>query len=356
VHRFKRFLAVLHARNVEFIRDRTALSWNIILPILLVAGFAFLFSKQANNSYKVVVIGDGLDVKEYTLQHTKLLSKSNKFFLTKYVKFIPGDKLEAGIDKVRRHKVDMLIKLDTPVKYWINASSKKGYVLEKILLLSQSTGVEISNPPSREMVKGKEINEIDWLIPGILAMNIMFSCLFGIGYVIVRYRKMGVLKRFQATPLTAFEFLAAQIVSRLCLIMIITTIVFIGCVVIVDLNVVGGYFPLFIVFLLGSTSLISLGLIVAARSTSEEYANGILNLLSWPMMIFSGVWFSLEGLHPAAQVFAQALPLTHMIEAARAIINEGKTLLDVSYNLVALAAMTVGFIIIGAVSFKWDRF
>jgi ABC-type multidrug transport system permease subunit len=70
---------------------------------------------------------------------------------------------------------------------------------------------------------------VDWVVPGILAMNMMFSCLFGVGYVIVRYRKNGFLKRLKATPLTPFEFLSAQMVSRLILIQTITVAVYAGC-------------------------------------------------------------------------------------------------------------------------------
>jgi len=356
VDKFKRFVAVLHARNLEFVRDRAALSWNIMLPVLLVMGFAFMFSERSSDAFKVGVYEANTATMDVTQLNESLQAKKHLFFREKYIKFITVTDLDGSVDKVRRHKLDMLLIPGSRMRYWINTTSEKGYVLERMLLGASSIGVDVTKMPVRQTVKGTEVNYVDWVIPGILAMNIMFSCLFGIGYVIVRYRKMGVLKRFQATPLTAFEFLSAQIVSRLFLIMLITGIVFAGSVWIVGLKVVGSYFSLFIVFLLGSASLISLGLIVAARSTSEEYANGVLNLFAWPMMIFSGVWFSLEGLHPAAQTFSQILPLTHLIDAARAIINDGKGLVDVSYNIVVLAVMTVVFMITGALMFKWDRF
>ena len=69
--------------------------------------------------------------------------------------------------------------------------------------------------PAREAVEGRQIRYVDWVLPGVIATNMMFSCLWGVGYVIVRYRKNGVLRRLQATPLTPFEFLSAQVVSRL---------------------------------------------------------------------------------------------------------------------------------------------
>ena len=142
---------------------------------------------------------------------------------------------------------------------------------------------------------------MDWLIPGILAMNMMFNALFGVGYTIVRYRKSGVLKRLKATPVKAFEFLAARIASRVLLIQVTSLGVYIGCNALVHFQMRGSYLLLFLYLSLGGLSMISLSTVVAARIRSEELAEGILNLLTWPMMLFSGVWFSLEGTNPTLQ-------------------------------------------------------
>ena len=170
-------------------------------------------------------------------------------------------------------------------------------------------------------------------------MNMMFGSLFGIGYVIVRYRKNGVLKRLKATPLTAFEFISAQIFSRLLLTLSITILVFLG--------------TNFLVYTLGAFCLISLALILASRTESEEFAGGILNLITWPMMIFSGVWFSLEGLPPTAQYLSKLLPLTHIVDAARAVMNDGAGMLDIMPDLLVLLAMSILFLFIGAMLFRW---
>ena len=94
------------------------------------------------------------------------------------------------------------------MRYWVNTDSPKGYVVEKLLRAEHPA-------PSAKPVTGAAVRYVDWLFPGILGMNMMFSCLFGVGYVVVRYRKSGFLKRLHATPLTAFEFLSAQVLSRL---------------------------------------------------------------------------------------------------------------------------------------------
>ncbi len=356
---FRRYLAVMHARNIEFLRDRTALGWNLLLPVLLVAGFAFLFSEQAGETYKVAIHGADFPADPSAAQRRQYVEKF-PLFAMKYIKFVRITNLQTGLHKIRHHRLDMLVSLEGGQRrYWINAESKKGYILERLLWAAE-TGRSAAIPAQSRYVKqveqGRKIRYIDWVLPGILGMNVMFSCLFGIGYVIVRYRKMGALKRFQATPLTAFEFVAAQVSSRLLIILLITVLVFAGCNLFLDFRVYGSYLSLFVVFALGALSMVSLGLIVAARTTSEEYANGVLNLLSWPMLIFSGVWFSLEGLHPLARSFAQWLPLTHMIDAARAIMNDGAGLVQVSWHLLVLVIMSLVFLLFAASIFKWDRF
>ncbi len=339
-----RFLAVLHARNIEFFRDKSALSWNIILPFFLVFGFAFIFSDEDRELYKVGIYDHSI----------KALQSQTDFFNIKYIEFINVTDLDNAISKVKHHQLDMLIHAEENIHYWINSSSSKGHILERVLKGSELDKKHLLNY-EKQTVDGQEVRYVDWVLPGILAMNMMFSCLFGIGYVIVRYRKNGVLKRLKATPLTALEFITAQILSRLMLIVVVTGIVFFGSDIFIQFHMVGSYFLLFFVFTLGAFSLISLGLVVAARTTSEELANGVLNLLSWPMMIFSGVWFSLEGSSNAVIVISQFMPLTHIIDAARAIMNDGAGIMDIYPNLLALTVMSIFFLIIGAMSFRWER-
>jgi len=116
----------------------------------------------------------------------------------------------------------------------------------------------------------------------------------------------------------------------------------------------GSYFDLFIIGSLGAFSLITLGLLLASRSKSEELIGGLLNLSSWPMMLLSGVWFSLEGAPKGLQIFADFLPLTHLVAGARKVITEGATLLDISYHITVLAVMSSVFLTLGAYLFSWN--
>ncbi|MCU7935383.1 MAG: ABC transporter permease [Candidatus Thiodiazotropha sp. (ex Dulcina madagascariensis)] len=329
----RRFIAALQARNLEFLRDRTALGWNLIMPVLIVMGFAFAFSTGQEELYKVGLYGQPDPDRPV-----------HAFLQTRYMDFIPVEDLEETIDKVDRHQIDLLLDAQNN-RYWINSTSPKGYLLEQLLAPYQLRG---------EALSGKEIRYVDWVIPGVLGMNIMFSALFGVGYVIVRYRKNGVLKRLRATPLSAFEFLSAQIASRLLMIVSATVLVYVGTDLIVDFRMTGSYWLLLLILILGALSMISVGLLVAARITSEEAANGLLNLISWPMMLLSGVWFSLEGSHPLVQHLALTLPLTHMIDAARLVMIEGAGIADVAVQLCTLSLFTLCFVTIGSKTFRWE--
>jgi ABC-2 type transport system permease protein len=338
----KRFLALLGARNKEFVRDRGSMAWSLLFPLLIVIGFSFAFSGGQQDVFKVGVEGSA------SVSSGKSPS-SSEFLATKYIQFVEVQELQPALEKLKRHQFDMVVSWKESPRYWINSTSPKGYLLEKIM-----SGQTLSSSMAREQVSGQEIRYVDWLLAGLLSMNVMFGSLFGVGYVIVRYRKAGVLRRIKTTPVSAFEFLAAQVASRLMLMMVMCVIVLAGCRWLLDVQMVGAYSDLFVVLLLGSLCMISLALVVAARISSEEFAGGLLNLLTWPMMLFSGVWFSLEGTNPVLQKVAQISPLTHLVDAARAIMTEGATLVDVRGHLLILGILSLIFMAISSWLFQWE--
>ena len=328
----KRFFAVIKARNIEFFRDRSSLGWNLLFPILMLAGLSFVFSGDGKAVYKVGVVN--IDKVQST------------FIETRYVDFIDYEDKTLATLKLEQHAIDFLVDFSDE-SYWVNQGSPNSYLIEKIFLGQHADFKRIET-------NGKKIRYVDWVLPGILGMNMMFSCLFGVGYVIVRYRKNSVLKRLKATPLSAFEFVSAQLVSRIFIVMFMSSVVYIGCNFFFDFYMLGSYFDLFIIAVLGAISLISLGLLVASRSKSEELIGGLLNLSSWPMMLLSGVWFSLEGAPNAVKVIADFLPLTHLVAGARKVITEGATLADISYHVMALLMMSTVCLALGSYLFSWN--
>jgi hypothetical protein len=267
----QRIYAIFRGRNREFIRDRSSLAWNLLLPVALVFGLSFAFDGQ-RDEYTVGVLQTEAEVD----------TNAHPFLETKYVRFVPYEYIDKALLKVERHQLDLLIELGPPARYWINPTATKGYFVEFALLQSAAP---VTDAVTKVQIEGAPVRYADWILPGILGMNMMFSCLFGVGYVIVRYRKNGFLKRLRATPLTAFEFITAQVASRMVLIMLITSFVYTGTHLLLDTRMEGSYFTLFLVGLVGAISMVSLGLIVSARVTSEELAGGLLNLINWPMMM-----------------------------------------------------------------------
>ena len=337
----KRIFAIFKARNLEFVRDRGTMAWNILLPIALMAGLSLAFGGEGRTQYTVGVVQQAEDIDR----------ERHPFLATQYVRFVALADRERAMRKVARHQLDLLLDLDESGQYWVNPSSPKGYFVELALLQTDSS---VGGSLQKSEIDGDAIDYVDWVLPGILGMNMMFSSLFGVGYVVVRYRKTGFLKRLRATPVRPLEFIVAQIASRLLLTLTITAVIFLGTHWALGTRMDGSYLTLLLIGFLGSISLVALGLLVAARVTSEELAGGLLNMINWPMMLLSGVWFSLEGAGELVQSAAKIFPLTHILDAARAVILDGAGLADIWTSLAVLIGMSVVFLGIGARFFRWD--
>jgi ABC-type multidrug transport system permease subunit len=347
----KRLWAIFNARNREFFRDREAFGWNFLFPFLIILGFGVIFKGDYQQQFKVGV---------FPISHGIFVDRSidnlpASFTAFKAISMVAFETRTQGMDKLKHHKIDLLVEAKTrPIRYWVSDSSPSGAIVERLLkgaLAPPDTGSTFK----KEDIQGLQIRYIDWLFPGVLGMNMMFSALFGVGWVVVRYRKNGVLKRLKATPLTAFEYLAAQLLSRIFLLMFTLLIVWLGCDLILDFRVYGSLLNLFFVFLAGSICMTALGLVIASRGTSEEFANGILNFICWPMMFLSEVWFSIEGAPAWLKMCAKIFPLTHLLTAARKVMNEGQRMLAVMPEMTVLCAMTLLFLMLGAALFSWNK-
>jgi len=330
----RRLLSVLHARNLEFLRDRSTLIFTLLLPVMLVIGMGFVFGGPERPLFKVGVLAPRID------------RAAHPFLRERFVEFVSLPQQSQALQKLTHQQVDLLVELSAPPRYWVNTDSPKGYVVEKLLLAADPAA-------RRQPVSGAALRYVDWLFPGILGMNMMFSCLFGVGYVVLRYRKSGFLKRLYATPLTAFEFLSAQVLSRLGLIVFVTVVLYFGIGAIIGFHNAGSTVLLLLLGIIGALSMIALGLTIAARFASEELVGGLLNLLTWPMMLLSGIWFSLEGSPRWVQWVAHIFPLTHVLDAARAVMLDGAGLAQIAPHLLFLGATALAFLAFGAWSFRW---
>lgn len=328
----KTFLQLFFARNKEFYRDRGSLSWALVFPTLIIIGCAIAFSDDNEN---LLTLG----YFPATAQPAGLATLDQP-----YSKWIAYDELATGQARLRHHQLHALVDSSSRV-IWLNPNSSQGR------LVMQLTA---DHPDYRQqLLDGQPIRYVDWVIPGVLGMNIMFGSLFGVGYVLVRYRKNGVLKRLQATPVSALQFLSAQVASRLFLVVATNALIFVGSDMFLDLVFVGHWWDLLLVAVLGAMSMISLALLIASRTDSEEFAGGILNATTWPMMFLSGIWFSLDDTPPAMQRLADFLPLTHLVKAGREIMINGAGLADVAVHLLVMLVMTLCCLALAAILFRW---
>jgi len=145
--------------------------------------------------------------------------------------------------------------------YYLNAQSSNAEVLR--LLISKDKTLTGKTGLSEKQLEGRAIRYVDWLVPGVIGMNMLFSCLFGVGFVIVRYRKNGVLKRLKATPVTAFSFVSAQMVSRFIIVLATSVFVFTGTNIFLKFMMLGSYLNLLLITAFGILCMISAILIIS---------------------------------------------------------------------------------------------
>lgn len=345
----KRVWAIFKARNWEFFRDKAAFGWNFAFPFLIIVGFGMIFGGQNYQKFKVGVFPVGEQENMFVNS-----TVPESFRTEDRITFLPLLDRVSGERLLQQHKLDLLLDgSSTDHAYWINDSSPTGYLAEKLFLVSfLPEGEDIAR---KQLIEGREIRYIDWFFPGLLGMNMMFSSLWGVGYVVVRYRKNGTLKRLKATPLTSLEYLSAQMLSRIFLLMFTLLVVWFGSDLIFDFYVLGSRLLIFFLFFLGGMGLSSLGLVLASRGTSEEFTSGVLNFISWPMMFLSEVWFSLEGSPQWVKSFAQIFPLTHMLKAIRKVMNEGAGFVDVQFECLFMLTFTIAALSLGALLFSWNE-
>jgi ABC-type multidrug transport system permease subunit len=194
---------------------------------------------------------------------------------------------------------------------------------------------------------------IDFVVPGLLGMNLMGSGIWGIGFAIVDARKKKLLKRLISTPMSRAEYLASFLFFRLALLVIeVATLIGFGALVF-GVPLRGSFFQLVTICVLSSLAFGGLGLLVASRARTVEGASGLMNLVMLPMWVFSGVFFSSGNFPKAAQPFIQALPLTAVNDALRANMLQGASWGMVSHELALIAGWLVVCFTLALRLFRW---
>jgi ABC-2 type transport system permease protein len=195
---------------------------------------------------------------------------------------------------------------------------------------------------------------IDFLVPGLLGMNLMGTGMWGVGFPIVSARMKKLLKRFVATPMRKSDYMLAQFLSRLVFLVIEVTVLVLFARIVFGVKVHGSFLTFVLVCVVGGFAFAGMGLLTSARARTIEAASGLMNLIMMPMWLCSGVFFSYERFPDAAKPFIRLLPLTALNDALRAVMNDGLPLVHVLPHMAILAVWAVVCFLIGMRIFRWQ--
>ena len=331
------------ARLREFTREPEALFWTFLFPIVMSVALAVAF--PGGRTAPVLV---GLETGPSADVVRRALTGREDIVIRDLA---PGEQERA----IREGNVHIVIVPTDPPIYRFDPARSESRTARLVVdaALKGAAGRQDPWQAREEPLQVAGSRYVDWLIPGIVGMTIMGTGMWGIGFSIVQARMRKVLKRLAASPMRRREYLLAQMLARL---------VFLGPEVLVPLAfgagalgmpVRGSYVDIAVVCLVGALAFTAIGLLAASRPRTFEGMSGILNLLMLPMWILSGVFFSAANFPDALQPFIQALPLTALNDALRAVVLEGAAVRDISGELLLLGAWTVVPFSLAMPLFRW---
>ena len=350
-----------------YARDRTALFFSLIVPLMLLVIFGYLnlgaFGKvslaiddQARNaaSGQLVSTLRGIDTLE-----------------------IRDESADAARRQLKRTELDMLVVI--PPDYTI-APARPGQAVPQLVIVGNdarpqqvSVGTAIITAiithttfavsqiapvvsVKQERIEGVRLRYVDFLVPGILGVNIMQLAIFSVAFALVVDKRRGVLRRIMATPLRPSRFLVAQVLTRLVLATVQIFIMLGVATLLFGYHSVGGILPLLVVALLGAILFLTIGFALAGWAETENQVPAIAQLITLPQFFFSGVFFQKEAAPELIRPITNALPLTFLNDALREISVQGASLWDVRSQILGLLVWTVIGFILAIRFFRFDRF
>lgn len=327
----------------EYTREPEALFWVFVFPVLLVIALGIAFRTPLHQPVHVgVEPGPGSD------QVRRALAAAGGFD----VRALTPDRSEAAL---RDGDVQVVVVPGAPPVYRYDPSRSESRLARLAVddALQRAGGrrdvwqaldVEVVTPGSRY---------IDWLVPGLLGMNLVSTSLWGVAFSIVQTRTRKLLKRLVATPMRRRDFLLAQLVGRLVFLGPEVAVLLVVARWVFDVRWRGSLALVAALCVAGAVASAGLALLVAARARTIEAVSGWLNVIMLPMWVLSGVFFSSAHFPAAMQPVIHILPLTALNDALRAVMLEGKGLADVLAEGGVLAAWTVGTFALALRWFRW---
>jgi ABC-2 type transport system permease protein len=334
---------LLMSRMKEMKREPEVVFWVFGFPLLLALGLGIAFRNKSADVSSVAVVGpEALSLIERSPQKAS----------------IKAETLDeaAAMKGFRVGKYDLVIESDGKggFKYSYDPGRPESVLARSAVDHALQTAAGRQDPLSTVSVAVSEPGSryIDFLIPGLIGMNVMNAAMWGIGFALVDMRQRKLLKRFVGTPMRRSDFLLALASSRLILMTVEVGMLLGFGALVFHMRVLGSIATILLIGAVGALGFAGLGLLTASRAQKIESVSGLINLVMMPMWIFSGVFFSYERFPAVIQPFIKALPLTALNDALRATILEGATLGAQSGRLLIMALW-------GGISFvlavKWFR-
>jgi len=331
------------ARLREIFREPEALFWAFIFPILMSVAMAVAFPSSDSAPVPVGVRqGEGAEALRVSLAASKSVAP----------RIVAAGEEEAAL---RDGDVDLVVVPGTPPTYRYDPGRAESRAARLVLddALKRAGGRADPWTAVEQHVTVPGSRYVDWLIPGLVGMGIIATSVWGIAFSIVQARMRKLLKRMVASPMRKSHYLLAQVLARLLFLLPEVAIPLLFGRYVIGMPLRGSLVALTVVSLVGALSCGAIGLLAASRTKTFEAVSGLVNLILLPMWIASGVFFSASRFPDALQPFVQALPLTALVDALRAVVLEGATLPAVAGELAILAFWGIVPFVIALKIFRW---
>ncbi len=330
----------------EFLREPEAVFWTFAFPVLLAIGLGIAFRNKPADIVRVgvVQVGNSDSVISW-LRHSKALA----------VDAVPT--LDSGLAAMRTGTVALIVQpgRGSVVDYRFDDTRPDARTARLLVNDAIQRGAGRRDPLTARdsLVREAGSRYIDFVIPGLLGMNIMGGSIWGLGFAIVDARRKKLLKRLVATPMSRSEYLMAFVISRLGLLIVEVAVVLGFAVAVFGVPMRGSLLQLTVIVLMAALGFGGLGLLIASRAQTIEGASGLMNAAMAPMWVLSGVFFSSANFPRVAQPFIKALPLTATNDALRATMLRGDGWAAVAPELAVLAVWTLGCGWLALKLFRW---
>jgi ABC-type multidrug transport system permease subunit len=328
----------------EFLREPEAVFWVFVFPVLLAFALGIAFQNRGPQQVRVGVVNDAPDA--YAFQ---AMLESDSSVIAEVL-----DSAEAQ-NRLRTGRVAAVVVPADPVVLRYDSAREESHLARVLVtdalnrVSGRSDVAEIREQPITE--PGSRY--IDFLIPGLLGMNIMGTGMWGVGFAVVKARSQKLLKRLLASPMRKSQYLLSHMLSRLVFLALEVGAVLLFALLVFRVPVRGSLFGLALIVLLGALTFSGLGLLVASRSRTIEGVSGLMNLVMVPMWICSGVFFSSANFPDVVQPVIRALPLTALNDALRAVMIDGEPLASAGGMLAIVAAWGLVSFAIALRIFRW---